>query len=630
MKISRPIAFIAALSGVCILAGCSDNDNDRKPPAASSSSSSMTSSVSSMSSSSSSLSPVEVGKNVFRFETFGNEGFWTDAMQLPQGIIAAELTPLQALSLGLSVNAESLEPTFAGVVVAQINAALAGQDAPALSDPAITLELIRQGAVIGVVPFGADGKRLPLGSDPTFSDSAQIAKVGVSCALCHSVTDGSVLAANTVGPGSVGVQIDGRAAEKLDVGAIFAASGNPLAYLPFLQLKFDALDGATLGRGDFAGIDSSLTIEQQTAQAREYLTSNNAKGMRHYPVTSFDATPDGIGNATYIAPFFRTDLAAPWGSSGSFEKLEDFNNLVYTVALDPTSLLTPKGRTLLNVLAGPVGDEIATRYEATLKATGVIPMGVATEDAIPFVKATRTDIDAGASAGPTGRRVDNDLLSALNAYTDQLPAPPVKDGLDAAKVAFGKSIFMNARADGGANCAACHTSDPSMPVENDRIRPINELYRAYDDDVLVLLDRSNVGLSPVQTTLAGPNPEYTLTLTVLDATRRLAENANAGLVNGRTPAERFVRGYAKPLLIGLGDKDEFLHNGSVSAPEGYLPASANASLDFLLNPAREAPTVLTNDDRVAPHAFYFPQVGEVDDPDGRDALVQYLLSRTPL
>ena len=28
---------------------------------------------------------AQAGRDVFRFKTFGNEGFWTDAMHLPQG-----------------------------------------------------------------------------------------------------------------------------------------------------------------------------------------------------------------------------------------------------------------------------------------------------------------------------------------------------------------------------------------------------------------------------------------------------------------------------------------------------------------------------------------------------------------
>lgn len=38
------------------------------------------------------------GRDVFfRFETFGNEGFWTDAVPLPKGVKDAKLTPVQAL-----------------------------------------------------------------------------------------------------------------------------------------------------------------------------------------------------------------------------------------------------------------------------------------------------------------------------------------------------------------------------------------------------------------------------------------------------------------------------------------------------------------------------------------------------
>ncbi|MGH8163330.1 MAG: hypothetical protein ACREP1_03235, partial [Rhodanobacteraceae bacterium] len=44
------------------------------------------------------------GREIFRNETFGNEGFFTDAVRLPQGIAAAKVTPNQALALGLNVD----------------------------------------------------------------------------------------------------------------------------------------------------------------------------------------------------------------------------------------------------------------------------------------------------------------------------------------------------------------------------------------------------------------------------------------------------------------------------------------------------------------------------------------------
>ena len=35
---------------------------------------------------------ASAGRDVFRFETFGNEGFWTDAMRMPKGVLDAKVT----------------------------------------------------------------------------------------------------------------------------------------------------------------------------------------------------------------------------------------------------------------------------------------------------------------------------------------------------------------------------------------------------------------------------------------------------------------------------------------------------------------------------------------------------------
>ena len=42
---------------------------------------------------------VALGRTVFRFETFNNERFFTDAVRIPAGMIAAGVTPRQLLSL---------------------------------------------------------------------------------------------------------------------------------------------------------------------------------------------------------------------------------------------------------------------------------------------------------------------------------------------------------------------------------------------------------------------------------------------------------------------------------------------------------------------------------------------------
>ncbi|MFP1680677.1 hypothetical protein ACLD02_18415 [Alloalcanivorax sp. C16-2] len=581
-----PTLLSALMAAAVLLSGCGGDDDDDDPVMQA-------------------PDPAVQGQTVFRYETFGNQRFWTDAMQLPQGIAGAGVTPLQALGLGLNVNVGALSDGTAQALLdalEQVGNGTPPEDT-ALGSPAVTLLLINEGAVIGVVPFDENGDRKPLGSDADYNgmDSLDIAggdKVGVTCALCHAKTDGSVVPAGMVGPGSVGAETDGVIAGGLDVGAIFAAADNPLAYLPLLQLRFDALNGATIGKGDFAGIASGGTVADATAAARTYLTGTFVDGeeeKRYYGSTSFDATPDGIGNATYIPPFFRTDLAAPWGQSGAFAELEDFNNLVYTVALDPTSLLTADGRAFLNVLAGPVGDEIADRYEAVLRDTGVIPDGMAASDVLPLVDVARDDLAAGSAAGPVGRRVSQDKLDALTAYTDQLAAPPAPDGLDDQLVSQGQDLFTTARGEGGAGCAGCHTANPNEPVEN-RIIAIDTLYRAYGMPD-VILDRSANGLTPIQNSTAGPAPSYDDSVVVLDASVRGEQ-----------------RGQAKPLLLGLNTKLNYLHDGSVGLD---TPA---AGLEALLDPARG---------ENAPHPFYFPgNLDNGDDQNGRDALVEFLLSRT--
>jgi len=68
------------------------------------------------------------GKNVFRYETFGNQGFWTTAMQLPQGIAAANLTALQALQVGLNVNVDALNSATLSALGTALQQVQSGMD----------------------------------------------------------------------------------------------------------------------------------------------------------------------------------------------------------------------------------------------------------------------------------------------------------------------------------------------------------------------------------------------------------------------------------------------------------------------------------------------------------------------
>ncbi|HET6900210.1 MAG TPA: hypothetical protein VFK70_17795, partial [Vicinamibacteria bacterium] len=49
------------------------------------------------------------GKDIFRFDTFGDETFWTDTLRLNE-VIAQSVDPTTALSVGLKVDADALPP----------------------------------------------------------------------------------------------------------------------------------------------------------------------------------------------------------------------------------------------------------------------------------------------------------------------------------------------------------------------------------------------------------------------------------------------------------------------------------------------------------------------------------------
>src|SRR5690606_15170735 len=164
------------------------------------------------------------GQQIFRFETFANEPFWTDTLRLNE-LIQSSVSPRVALSLGLKVDADTLPSGF-----------LSSAD---LDDPATTVELIRRGAVVGIVG--------------EVDESGTLVRVGITCALCHSTVD------DAVQPG-IGRRVDGPANRDLNVGAILAlAPGTPDNLRPAFETwgpgKFDA---RVFGAGTSDGTNPTL------------------------------------------------------------------------------------------------------------------------------------------------------------------------------------------------------------------------------------------------------------------------------------------------------------------------------------------------------------------------------------
>lgn len=82
---------------------------------------------------------IEQGRQIFRFDTFGDEAFWSDQLQMQQSVMG--LSPQAALALGLKVDSDALPASVIEAIrLGKVN----------LNDPAVTSQLIRQNAVLGV------------------------------------------------------------------------------------------------------------------------------------------------------------------------------------------------------------------------------------------------------------------------------------------------------------------------------------------------------------------------------------------------------------------------------------------------------------------------------------------------
>ncbi len=140
---------------------------------------------------------MKQGKQIFRYDTFGDEVYWTDKLKLHQAIqgskfggVGPGVSPKTALAVGLKVDMDALPAEL----VEKIK-----KGEVDLDDPAITLALINLNSVLGV--------------KGSFNKDRSLKAIGLSCAVCHSTVD------DAFAPG-IGHRLDGWANEDLNVGAI--------------------------------------------------------------------------------------------------------------------------------------------------------------------------------------------------------------------------------------------------------------------------------------------------------------------------------------------------------------------------------------------------------------------------
>jgi hypothetical protein len=336
------------------------------------------------------IQKVEQGQQIFRFDTFGDQVFWGDTLKLHQAIEGAGLggvgpgvSPRTALSVGLKVDVDALPSNvLQQLLKGEVN----------LNNPAVTLDLLKLNAVVGLTGF--------------FNSSGTLRSVGIQCALCHSTVDNSnpSLCAGQITPnpgtGCIGHRLDGWANRDLNVGAIVALAPDLSAFADLLGTNQATVKTVlnSWGPGKF---DAELILDGKTSNSQQ--------------ITDGVVTSAIVSGATLIPPAFGLGGVNlhTWTGWGSVPHWNAFVGILE---------MHGKGRF----------------FDPRLNNASQFPIAAAHDFAdLPHISP------------------DDDLvtskLAALQLYQLSIPAPNPSVPFDKAAAARGDELFS-----GKAGCNNCH------------------------------------------------------------------------------------------------------------------------------------------------------------------------------
>ena len=245
---------------------------------------------------------VAEGQKVFRFDTFGDEQFWTDKLRMHE-VVEKNVDPTTALKVGLKVDAAVLPPG----ILEKVD----------LKSPATTVALLKMNAVLGV--------------QATVDADNHITRLGITCALCHSTVDNSVM------PG-IGRRMDGWPNRDLNAGAIIALSpalsaDQKKVYSSWGPGKFDPRynqDGKSTplvippAYGLASVRNETYTAEGPISYWNAYVAVTQMGGQGNFsdPRLKIAAshTPDMVTSKLPALRAYQHSLAAPPPPAGSFDK----------------------------------------------------------------------------------------------------------------------------------------------------------------------------------------------------------------------------------------------------------------------------------------------------------------------
>jgi hypothetical protein len=345
----------------------------------------------------------QLGELWFRDTTFGNERTITDVV----GLFGASIDVPCAGPTGQS--SRCTEPVLPYVVRAldaldgQPNNLFSGNGGAYTSDLVIAFP---PGATLHGVPLpsplhtGLDveaGSAWPIGIVPKVAPPSDAAlpylfepaalgagpappgkvRLGLTCATCHFSLDidwdgkADLRSARSNEPTPASPYRPDHAwavgNQDLQLGWVLALSKNPL-------VVFSVFSGAIDKRTSKEARAFGRFVKQNAALAPETVLGEIVRGMALQPRGFADDTPDALFNAMQI-PSLYTRYNYPYNYDGNFVNAQDRNNGVWTIALDPTNLVSlcrDRAGALAHYRLAPknVYDEFTARELAELMVRG--------------------------------------------------------------------------------------------------------------------------------------------------------------------------------------------------------------------------------------------------------------------
>lgn len=482
---------------------------------------------------------IQLGRDAFYRETFGNEVFFTDVMGVLDG-------PINLLSVGRAI------------------ASLGGKHTTNLQIP------IDQDVTIGgrtfkagsVVNTGLDvpaGSLIPLGMQ-TFKRGAKV-QIGLTCAVCHATLDKET-----------GKIIEGAPNTDLDSGLLQAFASNSAA-----MFRQTGVNPTTIVTGDRTYIDAN-GHKSNLPDTKALEDAVDAQFLAWAP-GNFDSSGDNVNNPSQNPSSYTFDTW-PYGWSGFssvgwFHGLSTLNNNVHATNSDPTTgsttsryLLGFDKETYLGVILQnaanpkfrlPEGAKPSNFFETVDPTPGTPGLNEVVK--MPgYPKGSIFMLD-GLMANSPGTTVGLQI-NGMSAYQNTLAPPPNRAIADLEILQHGAKIFES-------SCASCHagryfTNHDVIPEDELKEQPSRAVALARFPDIFVPPETYPPNI-PVP--LPGDPPVIPVPTEITP--KRVQELAYAvGNTNG---------GYKVQNLIGLYLTAPYLHDGGVAAGPEALKREEDSS-----------------------------------------------------